>query len=543
MSNKHHSVSRRNFLKIMGVTTSLPLMQSPIQILIESIILGAQNKAQAETLGIIPRRYLHILQEGAPPRWTFDLFLTPYNTAAFTPNTGLGTKYIGSGGVVTGMVYETILRKGINVPTLWQFPVPAVGGGTRSMDALLDNMLQLRGINVGNPDHTASQALQFTPLGSTQSMSALSGDLSPKPFSAVNASVAQFRYNSVASKSAVTISNSGNMISTLLNPFVRKDLGTFNTNRLALSSALDASITALDSVASAFHPGADAISLASKSAKDLLSSGFGNLTTVWNDLYNKYNDLIMRAIDPAQVLPGINDLKIVPNGTTDYQVMRTIITDPDVRSLIVNTGTFGTSTIITRMASHFAVAEYVLTNNFSDSVAIAPYGFNRIFVNGSSTLVGFDEHGTSGLVSLYLNSFYNLAYSACLLELIDQLKIKNIYSDTVIVTGGEFGRNPLDTGEGSDHGYLGSSSAIYSGAINGPIILGNIYQNSPQPNYSGSWGHAAPVAELGESLNLGHWASTIAYLLKTPSPVTAAGSVLAMKGTDLMPVIEKARQV
>jgi len=113
----------------------------------------------------------------------------------------------------------------------------------------------------------------------------------------------------------------------------------------------------------------------------------------------------------------------------------------------------------------------------------------------------------------------------------------------VIVTGGEFGRTPLNTGIGSDHGYLGSSSAIYSGVINGPIVLGNIYQNSTQPNYSGSWGHAAPVAELGESLNLGHWASTIAFLLKTPSPVTAAGSVLAMKGTDLMPVIEKARQV
>lgn len=538
MSNNHnHPFSRRNFLKIMGLTTSLPLMQTPVQILLESIILGAQRKAEAEILGIFPRRYLHILQEGAPPRWSFDLFLTPYNTTAFTGKTAFGNHYVGSGGVATGLTYETVLKKGVNVPHLWNFPVPAVGGGMRPMDGLLDNLLLLRGIVVGNPDHTASQALQFLPLGSTQSMTALSGDLSTKPFPSVNASVAQFKYSSNVSKSAVTISGGGNMLNTLLSPFIRKDLGSFNTNRLALSSALDASISALDSVASNLHPGSDSITLASQSAKDLLSSGFGNLTTVWDSLVNKYTDLITRGIDPTQLLPGINDLKIAPNGTKDYQINGIIITDPDIRTMIT------TSTYIGRMAAHFAMAEYVLINNLSDSVAIAPYSFIRFNINGALESGQNDEHTTSAMVSNYYNSFYNLAYSACLLELIDQLKIKGIFSDTVIVTGGEFGRNPLNDGTGSDHGYLGSSSAIYSGAIGGPIVLGNIYQNSPQPNYSGTWGHGAPVAELGEPLNLAHWASTIAYLLRTPSPVTAGGSLLVAAGSDLVPTIEKAKQV
>jgi len=538
MSNNHkHPFSRRDFLKIMGVTTSLPLMQSPVQILLEAIILGAQTKAKAEMLGLFPRRYLHILQEGAPPRWTFDLFLTPYNTSAFTGKPTFGNRYVGSGGVVTGLTYETTLKKGINIPYLWNFPVPAVGGGMRPMEELLDNMLLMRGIVVGNPDHTASQALQFLPLGSTQSMTALSGDLSTKPFPSVNASVAQFKYSSSHSKSAVTISNSGNMLNTLLSPFIRKNLGTFNTNRLALSSALDASISALDSVANDLHSGSDSITLASQAAKDLLSSGFGNLTTVWDSLFNKYSGLITRGIDPTQLLPGINDLKIVPNGTKDYQINGIIITDPDLRTMIT------TSTIIARMASHFAMAEYVLLNNLSDSVAIAPFSFVRLNINGVNEMAQNDEHSTSAMVSLYYNSFYNLAYSACLLELIDQLKAKGIFSDTVIVTGGEFGRNPLDSGVGSDHGYLGSSSAIYSGAIGGPIVLGNIYQNSPQVNYSGSWGHGAPVAELGEPLNLAHWASTIAYLLRTPSPVTAGESLLTMSGSNVIPTIEKAKQV
>lgn len=536
MSNNNY-FSRRNFLKIMGTTTSLPLMQSPVQILIESIILGAQRKAHADIIGITPRRYLHILQEGAPPRWSFDLFLTPYNTAAYTGKPTFGNRFLGNGSIVQEMGYETVLKKGVNVPHLWRFPVPAVGGGTRPMDGLLDNMLLMRGILTGNPDHTASQALQFLPLGSSQSMTALSGDLSPKPFPSVNASVMQYKYSSMAAKSSVTVSSNGNMISALLSPFVRKELGDFKTNRLALSAALDASVTALNAVASELHPGAGSLNLASEAAKELLSTGFGNLNTAWDTLLNKYENLITRALDPSQNLVGLNDLQITSDGSTKYQINGTIINNADLRDLIRPTSS------INRMAAHFAMAEYVLLNNLSDSVAIAPGGMTKLNVNGGNVQSLPDEHFTAAIPSLYYNSFYNLAYSACLLELIDQLKAKGIFSETVIVTGGEFGRNPLDSGTGSDHGYLGSSSAIYSGAISGPFVIGNIYRDLGEDKYAGTWGHAAPVAELGEPIGLAHWAATIAYLLRAPSPVTAGGSLLTFSGSNYIPNIEKAKQV
>ncbi|MGZ3742988.1 MAG: DUF1501 domain-containing protein [Pseudobdellovibrionaceae bacterium] len=532
------NLKRRDFLSLMGLSTGLPLLQSPLQVLIEAIVLGAQQKAMAQSLGISPRKYLHILQQGAPPRWTFDLFLTPYSSTGFVPNAQLGTTYVHSSGS-TSVAYTTTVKKNINVPALWQFNVPAANGGTRNMDPLLDNLLQLRGIEVGNPDHGAAQELQFVPLGAAQSMSALSADASNAPIPGVNLSLDQYQFKSKAAKAAITVPNSSNMLSTLLSPFVRTNSSSFEVKRKALGPALDASIALLNQAAEAQNAGAASLTTSAKAASDLLSKGFGDLNSIWTNLYNKYNSLATRSLDPTQSLPGINDQVITPDGSTLFQIDGTLITGNDLRGMIT------TSTRVSRLAEHFAVAEYVLLNNLSDSISIGPGSLSGLTVNNSSQGLGTDEHTTSANVSLILNSYMNLAYAACLLELIDQLKAKNIFNETVIVMGGEFGRSPRKDATGSDHGYLGSSSSIYCGALSGPLVLGNIYNLKGQSDAdAGTWGRGAPVNELGRALNQGDWASTIAFLLRVPSPTTAATSLLT-SATDgsISSLIEKARQV
>lgn len=523
---------------MMGTTASLPLLRSPLMVLIESIVLGAQQKALAQSTGLKPRKYLHILQQGAPPRWTFDLFLTPFSSTGFVANSQLGTTYVNSNGK-TQVAYNTILKKGLQVPSLWQFNVPSSTGGTRPMDPLLDNLLQLRGIEVKIPDHGAAQSLQFAPLGAAHSVTALSADASSAPIPAVNLSLEQYQFKSLAAKSAVTVPGGGNMLSTLLTPFIRNNSTTFENKRKLAGAALDATIAVLNQSSAVLNPNSVMLSNSAQAASDLLSTGFGNLTTIWSGLYNKYHNLVTRSIDPTQVLTGINDQVIAPDGTTLFQLNGTIVTNSDLRSMVT------VNSRVDSLAEHFAVAEYVLLNNLSDSISIGPGSLNNLTLNGSGSGLGCDEHTTSGTVSLILNSYMNLAYAACLLELIDQLKAKSLFNETVIVMGGEFGRSARTDATGSDHGYLGSSSSIYCGALTGPLILGNIYNNKKQDSSdSGTWGRGAPVNELGRALNLSDWTSTIAYLLRVPSPITAANSVLTMN-TDgsLGSAIEKARQI
>jgi hypothetical protein len=157
----------------------------------------------------------------------------------------------------------------------------------------------------------------------------------------------------------------------------------------------------------------------------------------------------------------------------------------------------------------------------------------------------FDEHQTGAMSSLVQNVYWNVAYSACLLELIDRLKATNMFQETVIVTGSEFGRNPTFDGSGSGHGYTGGCSNIYSGALqNSPLVLGNIYSNKTQDGDDpGTWGYGAPVAELGKPLSMGNWASTIATLLRVPSPISASISTVIDKGGVFAPTIELAKQV
>lgn len=536
MGNDHGS--RRDFLKLFGKVTAIQLFQSPVQILIESIVTGASQAAFAETMGLSPRRLLHILHEGAPPRWAFDLFLTPYSSTGFVANKTVGTRFSADGKSVE---YTTIQRKGINVPHMWQYSVPRAGGGVRPMEDLLSNMLCLRGINVANPAHGGAQAAQSVPVGATQSISALAGDPSVMPIPAVNAGIEEFNYLSNAAKAPVTVPSSGNMIETLLNPFLRKDLGDFSTKRAALSSALDASVKALNLAAESQNKSSTVISNSLTAAKDLLSKGFGDLDLAWNELVVKYTDLIQRSLDPAVEYLGVNTMPIISDGSNIYRNNTTGATAGfDLRQMI------SIKTNCSLMAMRFAMVEYVLTQNLSNSVSISSGSLSTMTFNDDKNFRHkFDEHQTGAMASLIQNVYWNVAYSACLLELIDRLKAKNLFQETVILTGSEFGRNPKFDGSGSGHGYSGGCSNIFSGALqNSPMVLGNIHSDKTQDGDDpGTWGYGAPVAELGKPLSMGNWASTVAALLRVPSPVSASISTVVEKSGVFTPTIELAKQV
>lgn len=535
MSKKNFS--RRKLLGWLGVSTAASLLENPYSLVYQNIIDGLLAKASAA--GTNPRRYLYIQFAGAPARWTFDLFLTPYSTQGFQSNGNIGTRYVAQNGQYTDVEYATVLKNGIQVPWLWQFDVPKSTGGNRPMTDLLKNLVVLQGISTTNPGHPGSQLLHFRPTGSTQSMGALSADLSSTPIPAVNISNSNFVFKSKAGKSAVSLASGGNILKNLLNPFIGVTSATYNSQKQILDNSIQRALGSIESLALQGHEGAATIIDNRKGAENLLRTGFGDLDTIWPQLRTKYSDLITRAIDPTQRLAGINDLPIGTTGSRDgaYSVESgVVVSTPDLRDLISPTSS------IQIMAEHFAVAEYVLLNNLSSSVSISPRQLILNAANAGVNAFNFDEHFAGKMTTLYLNSMYNRAFAACLLELIDQLQAGQIFNETVIDVGGEFNRSGRTDGFGSDHGWQGKSVALYSGAIQGPLILGNL-RNDTDRNHQGTWGYGGVVSQLGTQLGLNHMAATIAYLLRTPSPITSAQSLVTTQNGVIVPLIEKTKIV
>ena len=118
--SKLKELNRRELLHFLGAACSSAAL-SPLQILTQSLISGLATNAYAAELKLNPRRLLYIQLEGGPPRWVFDQFLNPYNSAGFIPNLQTSTIYKANNGRYTSAEHKTIPIKGIHAPWMWQF--------------------------------------------------------------------------------------------------------------------------------------------------------------------------------------------------------------------------------------------------------------------------------------------------------------------------------------------------------------------------------------------------------------------------------------
>jgi hypothetical protein len=270
-----------------------------------------------------------------------------------------------------------------------------------------------------------------------------------------------------------------------------------------------------------------------------MERGFGNLGTLWTTLLGKYEDIVKRTM--AQVLPGINDQPIgapVSARTPLYAYLDRdgeplIIQNPDLRNMLTPNSAPG------RLARSFALAEFVLLNDLSDNIAlgITPMQSTNIQVGSGyqTRYYSFDEHTFGGYITLLMNTFFHMSVSACLLELIDQLKAAKIYNEVLIDLSGEMGRNPHVKGKGSDHGGEALNVSMWSGAFpDAPQIVGDVRKEPPAnyryvsegaSDYPGSWGFGAPNASVG-IITLGHLAATQAQILRVPNPARSVSSLV-----------------
>src|SRR5690606_29840045 len=135
----------------------------------------------------------------------------------------------------------------------------------------------------------------------------------------------------------------------------------------------------------------------------------------------------------------------------------------------------------------------------------------------------FDSHGTGSMAQNHIFSSMYRGLSAGLLELIQVLKSNGLFEDSLIQIVGDFGRSPRADGSGSDHGFNGMVSSLYSGAFSGGAkIIGNIRKDVSSlhvpTTYPGTWGERATT-----QINSKYGSQTI-----KPSPLHLASTVLEL---------------
>ncbi len=498
----------------------------------QNIIDGSIRKASASNNR--EKTYVALQFIDAPARWMWDLFLCPYTKSGFKSNPHMITKFIknSSGRYLEGE-YAMINRKGINIPHLWQFDVPAPNGGFRKMTDLLDNMLVLQGISTNNSAHNGSIITHNMPPGSNQSMSAISSDAHPKIISAIGIGQNKtYRFVSTKDLSPLQLPGDGKILDTIKKSFELDKNSNIFLNKKKLETSLSQVNEILNSYAKADSSKMLNHEKIKKSSNSLLKKSFDDIEGYWEPAFNKYNDLINRCLFNSPI-PGISD---APIGSTDVAnrdkvdlrhkiAVNDLSTTCSHKNLI---NLIDQNTHAQRIAERFAALEYLLLNDLSSSISVVIQGMSNLHLgNGKYTPQSTDEHGGGALSSAYINGVFYRAVSACLLELFEQLKNKNIFQKIVFDVSGDFNRIPINTMQGSNHGWEGKSVALYSGAIKGPLILGETIADN-DPYVKATWGKG------NGSVSIADLTSTIAHLLNAPSPISSVKSAVTVDSNGNM---------
>lgn len=553
-----NNVSRRDFLLAAAAVGGSQTASDPALKLLEMMFSGIISRAEAQALGVKPRKYLFIPLMGGPARWTFTpLSPNPADLSKMIRNPMVNTRFTSA----TTMDYKTVTIDGIAWPWLWQFNVARAGSGMRPMSDLRNNMMIIRGI-LAQSNH-GGQKDRFTPENIPFTLGSLVTDSSASPIPAINVNCSNYRHISRKNKSAVKLPESGNLLQALMDGLNLAPRKFHNLSQGSLKDLANAAQDKLENMAQVESAGFETSSQSLKAARETINRGFGDLSAVYTSLVAKYRSICERT--NVQTLVGINDRPIgsaVSARGEEYHVNETFVAaNADMRTAVTK------DSRPANLAEHFALAEFALLNNLSDNIVLGvghSSGYIRFgglnFQNSSGGVMrtpSFDEHFVGSIPSLLANTFAHLCYGACLLELIDRLKEKNLFKETLIDLSGEMGRNPRSINDGSDHGGEALDVAMWCGAFDqAPKVVGDVLAQPPPSYryditdevkakypginvsslYPGSWGFGASNDGIG-LITHGILAATQAQILRVENPVRSARSIVTETNGVIKPTL------
>jgi hypothetical protein len=604
-------ITRRDALKFMG-GGALAAFANPIEVLVRGLADGFVRQVMAESSGasVTPRNHVYIGLAGAPPRWLFDLPLSPYSSSETLPdNDGVVTRFNAGGGSTNSSSYSTAsLTVGdttLRMPHLWSLSIPICDSsgsitGTTPMTDLLANTAIIRGIRGAGDGHPFLASKQLKPLAGGPSLGGQVADSSKALLPAVmltpSGTDPGTYYGSSAGTPLTASGYTSNPLNALLGGFNRGSSNPFSSSGSLYSrrQALDALMRgALEVIAQSVkegHPGSDVLYASRSRAEATLAEGISGISSEYAALLTKYAALTKYYNSySTRPLTGITDQYVGLDSTNPrayrwnslhggYQVQ-----GADLRSIL------GTDTSPSGLAIGFAVAEYLIKNGLSSSVAFflfgtasamldpaTTYAMSDAVTGGSSATrffdstitttqqksISYDEHLANGggkHAGLILYSLQYLALSACIREFARSIG-STLWGETIVQVGSEFSRMPRDIGAGSEHAPLATVSSLFSGAIRKPFVVGNTapdhrYDWRDTSRYSASHvaqsmqghfgtGGLTTVNGVETHLVQGHLASTVATLLRVESPTPNNPSLLTEDSSGVVSALdEQAREV
>lgn len=523
--------NRRDFLKYLGAATAVA--SSPVELLIDQLALNIVHKASASEE--LTNKYILLQQYAAPPRWMYDLFLSPYGKnplSSVMKNGSVVSEFTATGGRYTGGKYNTHKVRGINAPLIWTHDVSDASGAAIPMSDLMDHMLVLQGVDALNPGHQPAAGLMNRPL-THYSIDGVLADKSKQPFGALAFGSTYLSFKSKTGKSIKRYGRTEKFDQVLQDAF-KAGLGDVHVR---YAEKIDQAAAKINRDMASVKLGAGSIGVDQKSAKKLMLGEIKKISTAYPKLVTKYKKIIDQTVNMSKSLKGLTDKPIgktfsrtEPNKDLAYRLTRgdIIIEDADLRETL-------NGATIRNLAEQMAVTEYVITNDLTSTASL---GVGELVARVNNRLIGIanDQHRTGIIPQILYSTVYFRIISACVLALIEALKEtpykdSNMFNHTVIRVASEFGRHPRTDGTGSDHSPWSSNCSIYSGMIKGPIIAGQIVKDgSVKGRRAGSFGVAGSLKH-GPTATTGHVISSIAAMLDIPSPSTNNPS-LVVKNED-----------
>jgi hypothetical protein len=527
--------ARREFLK--RATRDLGFLGAG-SLVFDGVLSNIFSRAVAQTLGqtINPSGYyIHFTMPGGPPRWYFDLPLTPDGkTAANFVQGGFGThiEKVGAEYQSTYQVDKHVIgSKTIYLPPVWKFAL-----AKQKFTDILPHTVFIRGMDMEINNHILSNSRQVAPIIGSYSLSGVVSDEAERPMPGVvdpSSPAAQaFRSKKGFGTSVLTYTENANVnpIVSLLAPF--KDYMSGRAAHSPQANLLTGqAFIEFEEMAKARGITSTALPEAYDNAMELIEKNIFALSTQWAPTVAKYRAIVKEAMQPAKgTLPGVYD-KAVPGANLPQFNFERTANDKIMLSDIRNMVTANTNS--PRMAENFAIAELLLDNVTSNMVLTmqGPSGWD----NGKGTIgITHDQHYIGSVVSTMTTTLFYRAFLGCLTEFTANLKARNLFDRTVMHISSEFNRTPHATGRGADHGFMGSNATLISGMIKKVGVVGNIQKASYNTTYTGTFGVAKPYVLDGfnRPIQVNDVARTISSMLGVADIVTNGRSLLAPSGKE-----------
>lgn len=484
--------NRRKFLenatKSLGLVGISPVLSNFIVQTLSSQVFAAGTTPTGGTDKI----YIFFALPGGPPRWFFDLPLTPNGTSAkytdaFSHN-GVAT-YVGMAGAGDP---QAIYKPWYDSQSkYWLPPVWGSNPAGGSFSNCLSNAAFIRGVDFEINNHDLGRLRNQSPIIGGMSIAGL---LAEKTFTAFPAAASGSISNAFKASKPMSPVGLNYTVSGTTNPVastMRYFSGRAPTGNLAVTQAL-----------SEFDKYADKNNFMQKSLTEskersdaLVAQGVSTFTDKWQPTYDRYVLKVKEAMSLTNTSSFMDSSPIT--------APKMVNNNPDVRSRRGDGVFMGDlsdyrrmvddQTTVQNLAATFATVEILITMGLTQVVTADLGGLaNLIFNNtGSKFSLANDQHFIGSLVSTIGTTFMYRAMLNCTEELVVVLKEKGLFDKTIIQFGAEFNRTAKADGSGSDHGFKGCSVLLISGMIKKTVVLGNI-KDDPTSAYKGTWGMAAP---------------------------------------------------